>query len=86
MSIVERDYRVPLFDMLRAGGRVTLDVSIVGGRVYTRVFIVDDLLMFLIVNLWWVWVSVNYSRFLMGHRDRGYGGRAIVCGGIIVLL
>jgi hypothetical protein len=39
--------------MLRAGGRVTLDISIIGGRVYAWIFIVDNLrlLMFLIADL-----------------------------------
>lgn len=50
MWIVERDHRVPLVGILSTGGCVTFNVSIVSGRIYPRVLVVDDLLMFLIMN------------------------------------
>ena len=50
MCIVGRDRRIPLVDMLRASGCVTFNVTIVGRRIYPGVLIIDDLLMFLILD------------------------------------
>ena len=49
MCIVERGCWLPLAGMLRASGRVTFDISIVSGRVHSRILIVDNLLMLLVL-------------------------------------
>lgn len=83
---MERDCRVPLIGMLRASGCVAFDVSIVGGRIYPGVLIVNDLLMFLVIAFQRVWMSGNSPGFLMRKGSGEDGGRAIVSRRIIVFL
>jgi len=68
--------------MLRASGCVTLDISIVGGRVHSRIFVVDDLLMFLVLDFEWICMSADCSGFLV----RDDGRCSIVGRGVIVFL